>query len=542
MVGLVHDTDRINQHIDLEKLKLVMEAQFDSFSDRDEVQCLPGTRTELLQQIMEWTMSPSQKSIFWLKGMAGTGKSTISRTVARSLKDNNLLGASFFFKRGEGERGSAKFFFPTLIRQLMFRISRLRLGVQKVLDHDPDIASKSLREQFEKLLLQPLLDLDQLGGQTQTAVMVIDALDECEYDQDIRNIIRLLPLLQKAKAVRLQIFVTSRPELPISLGFSEVADHEYQDLALHEIPKEVTEHDINLFLQDRFAKIKHNRNISQDWPGDNIIQELVTISVPLFISAATVCRYIENSKWEPKLRLTELLADQAKYVSRMDKTYLPILKRLLDDQESDEPEQQQLLKEFQTIIGVIILLEAPLSINALSLFLKLGTDQISNRLDSLRSVLSVPGDRDQPVRILHLSFRDFLVQPGTKFSVDKAQKHRDIAKLCLTTMRSGLKRDICHLEGNLEGPGTRRADIDPQHMRRYLTPELQYSCRYWIHHLEQSHAISSSIEDVRLFLQTHFLHWVEAMALLGLISEVVGMLDLLHMIIPVSVTVYGHLR
>jgi hypothetical protein len=76
----------------------------------------------------------------------------------------------------------------------------------------------------------------------------------------------------------------------------------------------------------------------------------------------------------------------------MDRTYLPILKRLLDDQEIDESEQQQLLKEFQKIVGVIILLEAPLSINALSLILKLGTDQISNRLDSLRSVLSVSGD------------------------------------------------------------------------------------------------------------------------------------------------------
>jgi hypothetical protein len=523
--------------MDLRKLEGAIEAEFESFNDRDEVQCLQGTRTELLQQIMEWAMSPSQKSIFWLKGMAGTGKSTISRTVARSLKDTNHLGASFFFKRGEGDRGNAKKFFPTLTRQLMLRISKLRAGVQKALHDDPDIASKSLREQFEKLLLQPLLNLDQLGRQPQTAVMVIDALDECGHDQDVRNIIRLLPLLQQAKAVRLRIFLTSRPELPISLGFSEFADHEYQDLALHEIPEEVTEHDIHLFLQDRFAKIKHDRKISQDWPGDNAIQELVTMSVPLFISAATVCRYIENSKCEPKLRLAELLTDQAKYVSRMDKTYLPILTRLLDDQESDESEQQQLLQEFQDIVGVIILLAVPLSINALSLFLRIGADQISNRLDSFRSVLSIPDDRDQPVRILHLSFRDFLVQSRTKFLVDEPKKHKDIAKSCLKTMRSHpLQKDIC----NLASPGTHRADIDPQHVCQYLPPELQYSCRYWIHHLEQSQTLSSEIEDVLLFLQKHFLHWVEAMSLLGLISEVVGMLDLLHTVIPVSNIVDSH--
>ncbi|KAF7170941.1 hypothetical protein CNMCM6106_005492 [Aspergillus hiratsukae] len=528
VAGMVHNADRINQHIELGKLEGAMEAGFESFSDRDEVQCLPGTRTELLQKVMEWAISPSQKSIFWLKGMAGAGKSTISRTVARSLKDTNHLGASFFFKRGEGDRGNAKKFFPTLTRQLMLWSSELRFGVQKALNDDPDIASKSLREQFEKLLLQPLLSLNQLGRQPQTAVMVIDALDECEHDQDIQNIIRLLPLLQKAKSLCLRIFLTSRPELPIRLGFSEIGDHEYQDLALHEIPEEVTERDIHLFLLDRFAKIRHNRNISQDWPGDDVIQELVRLSVPLFISAATVCRYIGNSKWEPKLRLAELLKDQAKYVSRMDKTYLPILTRLLDDPECDEFEQQQLLQEFQAIVGVIILLAVPLSINALSLFIGIGADQISNRLDSFRSVLAIPGDRDQPVRILHLSFRDFLVQSRTKFLVDEPKKHKDIAKFCLKTMQSHLQKDIC----NLGSPGKRRADINPQDIRQYLPPELQYSCRYWIHHLKQSQDLSSEMEDVRLFLQKHFLHWVEAMSLLGLISEIVGMLDLLHMVIP----------
>lgn len=221
----------------------------------------------------------------------------------------------------------------------------------------------------------------------------------------------------------------------------------------------------------------------------------------------------------------------------MDKTYLPILTRLLDDEESDESEQQQLLHEFQTIVGVIILLAVPLSMNALSLFLRVGADQISNRLDSFRSVLSISGDRDQPLRILHLSFRDFLVQSKTKFFVDEPRKHKDIAQLCLRTMRGCLQKDIC----NLASPGTRRADIDPQHIRQYLPPELQYSCRYWVYHMEKSHALSPEIQGVRIFLQKHFLHWVEAMSLLGLISDVVGMLDLLHMLIPVSNIVDSHL-
>ncbi|PKY04550.1 WD domain-containing protein, partial [Aspergillus campestris IBT 28561] len=518
---------RVYQKIGVDKLPAVQEAEFDSFSDRDEVECLQGTRTELLEQIMGWAKSPSQKSIYWLNGMAGTGKSTISRTVARSLKGTNHLGASFFFKRGEGDRGNAKKFFPTLTRQLMFKISGLRSRVQKTLDHDPDIASKSLREQFEKLLFQPLRNLDQLDRQSETTVIVIDALDECEHDQDVQNIIRLMSLLQKTSTVHFRIFLTSRPELPINLGFSEITDHTYQDFALHEIPEEVTEHDIQLFLQERFTKIKRDRKISQDWPSNNVIQELVKISVPLFISAATVCRYIENSRCEPISRLAELLKDQTKYVSRMNKIYLPILTQLLGDQESDESEQQQLLQEFQDIVGVIILLAVPLSRGTLSKFLGIGADLIINQLDLFRSVLSVPDDPDQPVRILHLSFREFLVQSETKFHVNEQEKNRDIAKSCLQIMQSHLRRDIC----NLADPGALRADINPQHIRQYLPPELQYSCRYWIHHLKYGQA-SSNRKDVLIFLRKHFLHWMEAMSLLGLISEVVGMLNLLHTFIP----------
>lgn len=531
MISMVNNTERINQHVDLGKLEGAIDAGFESFSDRDEVECLLGTRTELLREIIEWALSPSSKSIFWLRGMAGTGKSTVSRTVARSAKNRNHLGASFFFKRGEADRGNAKKFFPTLTRQLILWKPELRPGVQKALDNDPDIASKSLREQFERLLLEPLLGLDQRDQPPQNTVIVIDAMDECEHDQDVRNIIRLLPRLQEVKSLCLRVFLTSRPELPISLGFSEIGNQVYQDLALHEIAKEVTEHDIQLFLRHRFTKIQLDRRVPQDWPGDGIIQELVKVSVPLFISAATVCRYIENPKWEPKSRLAELLKDQAKYVSKMDKTYLPILTRLLDDQESDEREQRQLLQEFQDTVGVIILLAVPLSINTLSSFLGIEVDQISNRLDSFRSVLSIPSDEKQPVRILHLSFPEFLVQTTTKFRVDAPAKHKDIANSCLRTMRRLLRRDIC----TLADPGARRAEIDPLDIYKCLPSELQYSCRYWTYHLKNSHALSTNIEDVRLFLQKHFLHWMEAMSLLGLISEIIDMLDSLRTLVSVSV-------
>jgi len=89
-------------------------ASFDSHIDELDARCTPGTREDIRCQINEWAKDLPGKCIFWLNGMAGTGKSTISRTVAQSLADNNQLGASFFFKRGEGDRDKASRFFTMI--------------------------------------------------------------------------------------------------------------------------------------------------------------------------------------------------------------------------------------------------------------------------------------------------------------------------------------------------------------------------------------------------------------------------------------------
>lgn len=99
--------------------------------DQHEDECLEGTRTDLQQQIATWAASPQGNCIFWLNGMAGTGKSTISRTVALSFKQNKQPGASFFFKRGEADRGNATKLFTTLTQQLMIKLPGLTPSIRK---------------------------------------------------------------------------------------------------------------------------------------------------------------------------------------------------------------------------------------------------------------------------------------------------------------------------------------------------------------------------------------------------------------------------
>src|SRR3954452_4674724 len=125
----LHQGDVNNYYGDQRRLKYVPGALYDAYGLEHRA-CHRGTRRELLEMIDRWAEHPTSRSIFWLNGMAGTGKSTISYTVAKRLNQDKptghaKLGASFFFKRGEGDRGSAAFLFPTIIRQLAQKVSGL---------------------------------------------------------------------------------------------------------------------------------------------------------------------------------------------------------------------------------------------------------------------------------------------------------------------------------------------------------------------------------------------------------------------------------
>ena len=515
-------------------LSIAEGASFNSHMEEHNTRCLRNTRVELLGEIMEWAKDRNGKPIFWLNGMAGTGKSTIARTVAQSFADSGQLGASFFFKKGEGDRSNAIRFFATLAADLTVRVPGMGPGIRKAIDADPAIPGKALKDQFEKLILQPLLEVGQAPSRDLDLVVVVDALDECEREEDIQVILQLLSRTKGLKPVSLRIFVTSRPELPIRLEFKQMLDGTYQDLILHNIPKETIKHDIALFLEHELKAVREQRLLSLGWPGEDRIQALVKMAIPLFIFAATACRYIGDKRDNPKKRLEIVLQYQtAHQVSKLDKTYLPILNQLFNGE--DKEDKERWASEFREIVGSIIVLESPLSIISLAHLLGIPKDDISCRLDSLYSVLSIPNSEDVPVRLLHLSFREFLVDPQKQgkspFWVDERETHERLASKCLQLMSGprGLKQDIC----GLSIPGTLKTEINNQTINKSLPLELRYACRYWVYHLERSQNYIYDDEPVYKFLQKYFLYWLEAMSLIREVSESIHIIDSLQLLIGV---------
>ena len=106
------------------------------------------------------------------------------------------------------------------------------------------------------------------------------------------------------------------------------------------------------------------------------------------------------------------------------------------------------------------------------------------------------------------------------------QGHADISRRSIDAI-SKLQNNIYSLH-----PGSKLGDItipspDP-------LEGLQYSCVYWVQHLQKSNAKLSDYNQVYQFLQKHFLHWLEALGWIGKISEGIQAILSLKAHVPVS--------
>ncbi|KAH7111896.1 hypothetical protein B0J13DRAFT_516027 [Dactylonectria estremocensis] len=522
----------IDQKTVLGRLPIATGASFDSRSEEHNPTCLQDTRVDLLRQIHEWANDPCAKAIFWLNGMAGTGKSTISRTVARSFDRSGYLGASFFFKRGEADRGSLSKFCTTIAAQLAKREPTIMPHIKAAIDAAPDIAEKAVRQQFDKLIMQPMRNIHRGVPRPVILAIIIDALDECDRDEDIKLIINLFSGAECLQTVRLRIFVTSRPDLPIRLGFKDI-EGTFQNLILHEIPEEIVKQDIIVYLEHELRQIRRNHKLPETWPSQHEISTLAQTASPLFIAAVTICRFLRDDRLDPTEQLLEVMRYRPRRpYSNLDAIYRFVLDRLIDGLEPTD--KARVIRNFRSIVGSIIILASPLSTSALKQMLQESIATIDRTLKLLHSVLSIPSSDQSPVRLLHLSFRDFLLDPKkvgeNPFYVDERQAHEQMAANCLRVLNGGLRTDVC----KLSWPGTDRSSISPQDIASCIPTELQYACLYWVSHIQQAGMLIDDSGPVSKFLLQHFLHWLEALSLIGRASESVSIIKVLQSVLKLE--------
>ncbi|KAF9451467.1 hypothetical protein P691DRAFT_807829 [Macrolepiota fuliginosa MF-IS2] len=261
--------------------------------------CQPGTRNQYIEDTVRWGV-PSMGAdeplpLFWMKGLAGVGKSAIAQTCAEEIKKLGRLGATFFF--AVNIREDTEQFFPTIAYQLATEFPDYRDLLDQRIRHNRTILKKTMVTQFKALIAEPFQELEKAGkGIGRRMVIIIDGLDECKKADDQSRIIEIIAAAARDGVTPFCWAFFSRPEPHIEASFT--SDDVAQATCMVLLPvSNDADSDIELYLRSGFKNTLRRRNIpmASQWPSDSDIQTLVKRSKGLFIYAAMVLRDVDQA-------------------------------------------------------------------------------------------------------------------------------------------------------------------------------------------------------------------------------------------------------
>ena len=478
--------------------------------------CLRGTRRDILWQIECWLTEERGQQVFWLNGLAGTGKSTITQTFAETSFADGKLGASFFCSRDFENRSNLQTIFPTLAFQLARRYSSFRKVLLQVLRASPDVGRESLCSQLEKLIVGPLKTTRI------PTLIIIDALDECKDKEPASAILSVLSRYVD-EIPRVKFFITGRPEPRIRSGFRlELLRPITEVLRLHDVKRSLVDSDIRLFFRTQLSNIAKTRsdcNLTEDWPGPFVINILSNKTAGLFIYASTVVKFVASEYHIPTDRLNLIISPQQSTThegkSGIDLLYTQVLDHAFCNVYAGDEEFYCYLR---SVLGAVLLAFNPLPMEVLSTLLK--KSGISTTVRFLHSLLLIPDNEADPIRVFHKSFPDFLMDSerckDTRFYINPSVHHQEILFSCLNLMKGRLKRNTCNLDDYVILRNVR--DISTR-WKEHIGDALGYACKFWSKHLVEISSNSGDVEEVcgaiDEFFKTCLLFWIEVVAVMG---------------------------
>ncbi|KAG6811543.1 hypothetical protein H0H92_006896 [Tricholoma furcatifolium] len=484
--------------------------------------CLPGTRTKILLNLEAWARDPRKRTVYWLNGHAGSGKSTISQSFCYQAFADGMLGASFFCSRDTENRSDLDMIFPTLSFQLACRFPEIRLHIVEALKSRPDLAKESLNNQLEALLIRPL---EQSSLST---LIVIDALDECKDSEPTSVILSLLSQhIQRIPHVKW--FITGRPDPVLRQGFRTPGLRPITEtFILHDVTASDIDHDISLYLTTRLSegfKERSTLHLPEVWPPEEEIRALTIKCERLFIFASTAVTYIRSPFHHPAIRLSSLCSSEGSTSEHgrlgLDQLYATVLEVGYGNAGSADHER------IRTVIASVVLAFNPIPVDELAELLDTEASSILILLRMLHAVLRVPPSNDRPITLYHKSFFDYITDDSRcinpKFHVDPSIQHCMLVNCCLRLMNSRLKRNLCSLPSY-----AMNTDLDSTERWRRIGGALVYACCSWVTHLTLARISPYTLELLGFFLKEHFIHWMEVMSLIDKFTFVIKLLHDVH--------------
>ncbi|KAG7093037.1 hypothetical protein E1B28_009331 [Marasmius oreades] len=429
-----HVGDNYHQHFSRTESNLSSRVAFNALHDAEarypQPNILAGTREEIIGKLTHWCEDDSKSSrVYWVNGAAGVGKSAIAQALCEKYTQTGKLAAAFFFSRNDSSRDKLDPFVATIAHQLAtckaFK-SLITPLIEHVIHSTPGILHKNLEDQFKMLIQEPCAQVDPRNWAQLPRLVILDGVDECI---DVNSQKRLLQMIQNATpTLPLDFLILSRPESHISDTFSlESFTPSPSRLALGDFTESVRA-DIKRYLCHEFARIRqeHRRTLDSSlqasWPGDSVIDQLVSKATGQFMFARTTTTYIDTGKAPatPVLRLDIIL--HAKRVVNSSSPYpdLDLLySQILKYCGYEGRKLREILRLIVSPFDKVKILESPFRLHdsppvlqslwALEKLLEMSQGEAAALLSGLHSILAIPTSKTENIVVLHASFSEFLL-------------------------------------------------------------------------------------------------------------------------------------
>ena len=498
---------------------------YDSAESAQRSKCLEGTRVTVLEQIRAFLEDTADVNLFWLSGIAGSGKSTIAQSAAVEATLAECIVASFFFsRRGPAELRNASFVFPTLACQLSLADAGFRKRLSGIIKEQPNILEEDRLSQYKSLIVEPLKAMDR----TQRRIFfVLDAFDECEP----RGAAAILDaLLEKDIGVpkELKVLATSRPEAHLRTLFNSQPEDSIRKLNLQDFD---ARSDIRHYLLTTFQQLPSTL-ATPFCAGEEVISKLAERAGDSFIYAASILRFIfDEHAQDPQGRLDILLGNQTdpeeRPYERLDALYLSILHQAVPFGTSSP-----IKRRLRSVLGQLVTFREPLPVVVMEKFCGLKSGGVKGALLHLHSLIQVPDSDEEAPHVYHLSFSDFIINSSRctdeDLVVDVDSADRDILLSCFGHLSSQLHRNMA----GIDDPSLPHSEMDgfETKVENAISPELRYACLYWASHLTKTNDVHAKIvwPHLHSFLTRDLLWWIETMALLDTLHEAAESVNLVR--------------
>jgi hypothetical protein len=459
-----------------------------------------------------------QHRLLWIKGDPGKGKTMllcgIINEIRKSLPKSDLL--SYFFCQATDSRINNA---TAVLRGLTYMLVNQQPSLLSHVLKKYDQAGKFLFEDANAwVALSEILTNILQDPNLQSTYLVVDALDECT---DGLSALLDFVVQTSSTSSRIKWLVSGRnwPQIEERL---ELAESRVR-LSL-ELNAESVSAAVNIFIEHKVHQLAQEKKYD-DKIQDAVLQHLFSNANGTFLWVALVC---QNLKSIPRARIRTRLTS---FPPGLDSFYERMMAQIC---KSDDSELcQQILATIATVYAPITLTEVASLVGLL--------EDTSDDIDSLYEIISLCGSfltiREGTIYFVHQSAKDYLLTSAfnTIFPSGNGDVHYVIFSRSLKAMSQTLQQDMykLHLPGTSIN-SVKVPDPDP------LAP-IRYPCIYWASHFQEVHKSSFSNQrdltndkEIHQFLQKYFLYWLEALSLIGKVSEGVIAIASLESSIQVS--------